>query len=104
VTSFALTGLNGEAAVMLEGPVNSPEFDKICSHIEAARNQAVRNSSGMKEAYAWWTREFIDGLKAEVHLPQDWTTIRTILLFASAAKKRTVRKLVTISILKFLQG
>jgi hypothetical protein len=85
-TSFALTGLNGEAAVMLEGPVDSPEFDKIRTHIEAARSQAVRYSSGMKEAYAWWTREFIEGLKAEVHLPQDWTTIRTILLFASAAK------------------
>ena len=86
MTSFALMGLNGEAAVMLDGPVASPEFNEIRRHIENARRQAVKYSSGMKEAYAWWTREFIDGLKAEVRLPQDWTTVRTILLFASAAK------------------
>jgi hypothetical protein len=85
VTSFALIGLNGEAAILLEGPADSPEFGKIRDHIETARNQAVRYSSDMKEAYAWWTREFIDGLKAEIRLPQDWTTVRTILLFAIAA-------------------
>jgi hypothetical protein len=86
MTSFALTGLNGEAAVMLEGPTNSPEFKKVRDHIETARNQAVAYSSGMKEAYAWWAREFLDGLRAEVHLPQNWTVIRTILLFVSAAR------------------
>ncbi|MGM4892062.1 hypothetical protein [Tardiphaga sp. 839_C3_N1_4] len=86
MTSFALTGLNGEAAVMLEGPTNSPEFRKVRDHIDAARSQAVTYSPGMKEAYAWWAREFIDGLRAEIHLPQDWTVIRTILLFVSAAR------------------
>jgi hypothetical protein len=86
MTSFALTGLNGEAAVMLEGPTASPEFDKIRGHIQAAQSQAARYSSGMKEAYAWWAREFIEGLRAEMRIPQDWTTVRTILLFARAAK------------------
>lgn len=86
VTSYALTGLNGEAAVMLEGFANSPEFEKIRKHIDAAKSQATRYSSGMKEAYAWWMREFIDGFRAEMKIPQDWTTIRTILLFASAAQ------------------
>jgi hypothetical protein len=85
VTAFALTGLNGEAAIMLEGPADSPEFVKVRRHIEAARDQAVAYSPAMKEAYAWWTREFLDGLKAEMRVPQDWTTVRTILLFASAA-------------------
>jgi hypothetical protein len=85
ITSFALTGLNGEAAVMLEGPVDSPEFEKVRQHIAAARSQAVSYSSGMKEAFAWWTREFLDGMKAEMKIPQDWSTVRTILLFASAA-------------------
>jgi hypothetical protein len=37
ITGFALTGLNGEAATMLEGPSNSPEFDKIRAHIITAR-------------------------------------------------------------------
>jgi hypothetical protein len=41
----------------------------------------------MKEAYAWWTREFIEGLKAEIHLPPDQTSPRTILIFASAARR-----------------
>lgn len=85
MTSFALTGMNGEAAVFLEGPLGSPEFDKIRSHIETAKNQAVTYSPAMKEAYAWWTREFIDGLRAELRLPLDWAATRTILLFASAA-------------------
>jgi hypothetical protein len=86
VTSFALAGLNGEGAVLLEGAIDSPEFGKIRSHIEAARSQAVQYSPGMKEAYAWWMREFIDGLKAEILIPQDSTTKRTILLFARAAR------------------
>lgn len=32
LTSFALGGLNGEAAVLLEGSVNAAEFDKIRTH------------------------------------------------------------------------
>lgn len=84
-TAFALTGLNGEASVLLEGPRESPEFEKVRQHIDVARSQAVVYSPGMKEAYAWWTREFLDGLKAEVRLPADGLAIRTILLFASAA-------------------
>ncbi len=87
LTLFALEGLNGEAATMIEGPFGSPEFDKVRSHIKVAQSQAVQYSPGMKEAYAWWTREFIDGLKAEVQIPPDWGTVRTILLFASAAPK-----------------
>ena len=38
----------------------------------------------MKEAFAWWTREFIEGLRTEIDIPQDWNTVRTILIFASA--------------------
>ena len=41
LTTFAIAGLNGEAAVMLEGPLDSPEFDKVRAHINAAQNQAV---------------------------------------------------------------
>jgi len=84
LTSFALSGLNGEAAIMLEGPAVSPEFDQIRKHIETARSQAVQYDPALKEAYAWWTREFIDGLKAEMGLPVGWTSTRTILIFASA--------------------
>jgi hypothetical protein len=85
VTAFALAGLNGEAAVLIEGSTASQEFDKVRRHINAARSQSVAYTPAMKEAYSWWTREFIDGMKAEMKLPQDWRTVRTILLFASAA-------------------
>lgn len=85
LTSFALTGLNGEAAIMVEGPANSAEFYKIRDHIDTARNQAVQYSPDLKEAYAWWMREFVEGLKVELQLPIDWAATRTILVFASAA-------------------
>lgn len=84
VTSFALDGLNGEAGILLEGAMNEKEFEVIRSHIQAAANQAVPYSAAMKEAFAWWTREFFDGIRAEVGIPQDWNTIRTILIFAAA--------------------
>ena len=86
LTAFALGGLNGEAAVLLEGSKDSPEFEKVRQHIATARSQAVVYSAAMKEAYAWWTREFLEGMKAEMRLPQDGIIVRTILLFASAAR------------------
>ena len=86
LTAFALGGLNGEAAVLLEGAKESPEFEKVRQHIATARSQAVVYSAAMKEAYAWWTREFIEGMKAEMRLPQDGMIVRTILLFAIAAQ------------------
>src|SRR5258708_3363557 len=83
VTSFALRGLNGEAAVLLEGGVDSFEFQQIRDHIAKARDQSVTYSSDMKEGFAWWTREFIDGMRAEVALPQESTITRTIIIFAT---------------------
>jgi hypothetical protein len=85
VTSFALGGLNGEAAVHLEGSMNDPEFEKVRQHIEAARRQSVQYSPDMKDAYAWWLREYLKGLSVEIAVPIDWTAGRTILLFAVAA-------------------
>jgi hypothetical protein len=68
---------------MLEGQRQSPEFGKIRNHIATAQRQAASYSPAMKEAYAWWTREFFDGMKSEVGLPSDWSATRTIILFAS---------------------
>lgn len=86
LTAFALTGLNGEGAVLLEGPKTLPEFDYVRRHIDEAQRQAVLYSPDMKEAYAWWTREFLDGLIAEIGLPRDGDSKRTILLFVEAQK------------------
>jgi len=88
LTAYALTGLNGEAGVLLEGPANAPEFDAVRSHIDLARRQAVPYSPDIKEAYAWWIREYLDGLRAEMGLPHDWTTVRTIIIFAASVESR----------------
>jgi len=90
MTSFALGGLNGEAAVLLEGPSESVEFDKIRKHIDNARKQSVVYNPGMKASFSWWTREFIDGMRAEIKIPQDWNVQRTILIFATAAPETSL--------------
>lgn len=84
LTAFALGGLNGEASVMIEGPIASPDFQTLRDHITEARRQSVSYNPGMKDALAWWTREFIDGLGSEVKLPVEAISIRTILIFAEA--------------------
>jgi hypothetical protein len=85
LTHFALEGLNGEASIRLDGMLSEREFELIRNHIATARGQAVQYSPSMKEAYAWWFREFFDGLKSEANLPSDWQSIRTILIFAEDA-------------------
>jgi HKD family nuclease len=85
VTSFALGGLNGEAGVLLEGNSSESQFDDIRAHIAEAKRQAIQYTPDMKEAYAWWWREFIDGLRLEVHIPQDWSTVRTIMILCERA-------------------
>ena len=82
LTHFALEGLNGEASIRLDGLRSDTEFEQIRRHIAIAQSQAVAYAPAMKEAYAWWFREYFDGLKAEAGLPADWQTFRTILIFA----------------------
>ncbi len=86
MTSFALKGLNGEAGVLLDGSINSPEFQRIRDHIAEARQQSAIYSPTMKESLAWWTKEYIEGLKSEVKLPMAWIVGRTVLIFAQAPK------------------
>lgn len=84
MTAFALAGLNGEASIMLKGPANAPEFDQVRKHISTARQQSAIYSTDLKDAYAWWLREFIEGLQVEVKFPMGWQSGRTILIFAQA--------------------
>lgn len=85
VTSFALQGLNGEASIMLEGHRDLPQFAAIRTHIQTCVDQSVHYSPSMKEAFAWWAGEFLDGLRAEIAIPKDWTTVRTVLILAAVA-------------------
>jgi hypothetical protein len=87
LTGFALKGLNGEAGVLLEGPAAAPEFAALRQHVAEATRQAVQYDPGMKEAYAWWTMQFIDGLYVEANsdLPKDSENMRTIVVLAARA-------------------
>lgn len=87
LTGFALNGLNGEAGVLLAGPAAAPEFTSLRQHVAKATRQAVQYDPSMKEAYAWWTMQFIDGLYTEANadLPKDAENIRTIVVLAARA-------------------
>lgn len=82
VTAFALGGSNGEAAVLIEGDVHAPEFAAVRGHIDEAERQATPYSPTMKEGFSWWFKEYVEGLKAEIRMPTDWVTVRTILAFS----------------------
>jgi hypothetical protein len=55
------------------------------------RQQATAYTPGMKESFAWWTREFIDELRSEVKLPIEWSMGRTVIIFALASKQSRPR-------------
>jgi hypothetical protein len=89
VTGFALQGLNGEAAVLLEGPKSSPEFEKIRQHIAAASAEALNYTPGMKDAFSWWTHQFIEGLADKANdAPREGEAKRTIVIMAQYAGTR----------------
>ena len=86
LTGFALLGLNGEAGVLLEGDTDAPEFKALRQHIATSAGQAALYDQTMKEAYAWWTTQFIDGLKVKVSDipdPDDAENKRTIVVIAA---------------------
>ena len=93
LTGFALHGKNGEAGVLLEGPADAPQFVALRRHVDEAVRQAVSYDPGMKEAYAWWTMQFIDGLYAEANgdLPKDAENMRTIVVLAAHTSGRPPR-------------
>ena len=90
LTSFALSGHNSEAAVMLEGPVDAPQFEDVRRHMDTVEQEAVVYNPAEKESYAWWSKQYIAGLDAEVGLPRDWSTVRTILIFAANAEAQSL--------------
>lgn len=88
-THFALAGKNGEASVRIDGDRDDPAFREIRRHIREARAQAVRYTQGMQEAYAWWTHEWLDGLRIEVkneYMQGGGVLPRSLLIFAEEPK------------------
>jgi hypothetical protein len=84
VTCFAMLGLNGEAAVMLEGPSSDPQFEIIRQHIQESRAQSIPYSPGMKEAFSWWTTQFLEGLRDKSNdVPRDGEGKKTIVILSA---------------------
>lgn len=71
LTSYAMNGKNGEASVLVEGPSDHPEFQKVRGHIADARRQSVQFDASMKDGYAWWTSQFLEGMRREVNIDDD---------------------------------
>ena len=79
MTGFALRGLNGEAGVLLEGAASDTAFADIRQHIAESFSQAVPYDPTLKEAYAWWTREYFEGLRIEANdVPKDFEARNTV--------------------------
>lgn len=93
LTGFALLGLNGEAATLIEGPSTAPEFDTIRRHIDESVAQSIQYQSGMKEAYSWWTSQFLEGLVNKASdRPADGENVRTIVILGAYAEKPLPKK------------
>jgi hypothetical protein len=84
LTGFALLGLNGEAGVLIEGGVDEPEFVALRRHIAECVTQATAYDRDLKEAYAWWTTQYVEGLKVEIgRPPSDTENKQTIVVLAA---------------------
>jgi hypothetical protein len=96
ITGFALLGLNGEASVMLEGKITDPEIQKIKRHISISQSQSVLYEPSKKEAYAWWTKQFFDGLAAKANgdMPKDndFESQKTIVFLGAQSENNALKK------------
>jgi len=80
-TGFALLGLNGEAAVLLEGSRESAEFEKIRAHIASAKKEATQYTYSSRPALAWWTRQYLEGLAMRANeAPTDVENKKTFVI------------------------
>lgn len=85
LTGFALHGLNGEAATLMEGPAEHRVFVDVRSHLTAASQGAVEYDPAQRDAYAWWAAEFMNGFAAKFDdRPRDGEAQRTIIILAEA--------------------
>jgi len=91
LTGFALRGLNGEAAVLLEGPSGAEEFKDIRQHIAEAVRQATPYDPSMKEAYAEWTQSYFAGLQAQDSVHPETYALNTVVLLTTKATERLPR-------------
>lgn len=93
LTAFALHGLNGEAAVLLEGPSIAPEMQAASAHIDECVRQAVEYEPAMKDAYTWWTVQSLEGLRDKANdMPREGEGERTIVILGVRADEPLPKK------------
>jgi hypothetical protein len=93
LTGFALLGLNGEAAVLLEGPTDAEQFDHIRQHIAAAAAGAVEYDPAMREGYAWWAWQFMEGLADKFNdTAREGEAARTFVVLAECSDRSLPKK------------
>lgn len=66
MTHFAMDGKNCEASVMLEGPREHPELQKVFQHIHRVTEESVVYDPNAKSGYVWWAQEYLDGLRSKL--------------------------------------
>ena len=90
LTGFALRGRNGEASVLLEGPVSDPGFTDIRAHIEEAYRVAVVYDAALKAAYATWYADYLDRLRSDtIDMPRTGVGGRSLVVMAEATAGAT---------------
>ncbi len=86
LTGFAMYGLNSEAAVLLKGPSGAPEIQAARDHVDECVRQAVQYDPAMKEAYTWWSVQFLEGLRDKANdIPREGEGDRTIVILSVQA-------------------
>jgi hypothetical protein len=93
LTGFALCGLNGEAGVLLSGPSASTEFAEVRAHLGMAVSEAIQYDPALRDAYAWWATQFMEGLAAKFNdQPRDGEAKNTIIILAENKDGQTPAK------------
>jgi HKD family nuclease len=83
LTGFALRGMNGEAAVLLEGDSGEQIFSDIRLHVQESYRQAVQYDAALKEAYAKWYADYLSKLSYDSgRTPSDTEKRKTVVLIA----------------------
>lgn len=89
LTSFAMLGLNGEASIMLTGPSSHPELSKIRAHIAEAKAESRPYTSHIKDGYAWWTSQLLQGMaEGALDRRKNWKRSPTVILLVEGARMR----------------
>lgn len=93
VTVHALAGLNGEASVRIEGDSTDPIFSEVSTHIKESSVRTEVYDPSMKRAYAWWYKQYFQGVMLKVlhgKADEDIENIPTIVIFSQMLKAGSV--------------